>query len=82
MASCCTTPNKRCRDCGAYLSKGGPETQILDFVRHFGWAVADAGIYFVSFHSVPLAGASSQINFYSFETRSVVQVGTIEPELP
>jgi serine/threonine protein kinase len=62
--------------------EGGPETRVLDSVRHFGWAGADTGIYFVTFHRLPLASASSQINFYSFKTQTVVQVGTIVPELP
>lgn len=62
-------------------AEGGPETRVLDSVRHFGWAGVDNGIYFVTTHNVPHASASSQIRFYSFKTQTVVQVGTMRPEL-
>jgi hypothetical protein len=67
---------------------GGPETRILDAVRRFWWAVADTGIYFTKYGG---AARPSQIlnyfllnprgpvelDFYSFEKRTVSRVGLI-----
>jgi hypothetical protein len=61
--------------------EGGPETRVLDAVRHFWWAVADAGIYFVNSDNAPRADPSRQLDFYSFKKRMVTQVGKIEREL-
>jgi serine/threonine protein kinase len=61
---------------------GGPETRVLDSARHFWWAMADTGIYFVSSDDLQRGNTSKQLNFYSFETRTAAPVGTIEHELP
>ncbi len=60
---------------------GGSETLVLNSVRHFWWAIADPGIYFVTSGGSPNPDAPSQLNFYSFGTRTVAHVGTIEHEL-
>ncbi len=62
--------------------EGGPVTRVLDSVRHFWWAVADAGIYFVSSDSAQHLRAQRQLRFYSFETRKVIPAGTLSHELP
>lgn len=62
--------------------EGGRETRVLDSVRHYWWAVADRGIYFVNLDDAPHASPSRQIGFYSFATRTVSQAGTMEHDLP
>ena len=60
---------------------GGPEALVLNSVRHFWWTIADTGIYFVTSRGSPRPDAPSQLNFYSFGTQTVIQVGMIEHEL-
>jgi hypothetical protein len=61
---------------------GGAGTRVLDSVRHFWWALADIGIYFVNADDGQHPGAQRQLSFFSFETRKVVPVGTLNREIP
>jgi eukaryotic-like serine/threonine-protein kinase len=61
---------------------GGPETRLLDAVRHFWWAVADSGIYFVTASAAPGGAARYRLNFYSFQTQTVLPAGIIDQKLP
>lgn len=68
---------------------GGRETRVLDAVRRFWWAVADTGIYFTKYGGAPRPsqtlnyfllnpGGPVELDFYSFEKRTVSQVGLID----
>jgi Tol biopolymer transport system component len=56
--------------------EGGTEVRVLEPVRFGYWAVARKGIYFVDF-DVPV-DAPRPVRFFNFETRAVVEVGTVE----
>lgn len=68
---------------------GGPETRVMDAVRRFWWAVADTGIYFTKYGGAPRVSqtlnyfllnpsGAVELDFYSFEKRTVSQVGLID----
>jgi Tol biopolymer transport system component len=55
---------------------GGEEAAVLPSVRFGYWAVAQNGIYFIDFGVPP--DAPRPVNFYSFRSRHVIPVGTVE----
>jgi serine/threonine protein kinase len=71
---------------------GGPETRVLDSVRFFWWAISDSGVYFVpspdsgiNLFSILFEEAWRSrvpVDFYSFETRKVTQIATLEHDPP
>jgi Tol biopolymer transport system component len=55
---------------------GGNEERVLESVRFGYWGVARSGIYFIHF-DVP-SDAPRPVRFFSFQSRQVTQVGTVE----
>ena len=57
-------------------ASGGHEELVLKSVRFGYWAVTRRGVYFIDF-DVP-SDAPRPVRFFSFQSRQVTQVGTIE----
>jgi Tol biopolymer transport system component len=56
---------------------GGEEIPVIGAARSGYWAVADKGIYFIDFSGIA-ADSPKPLKLFSFETRKVTQIGTIE----
>ena len=57
--------------------RGGEERQILDSITEMNWTVTPTGIYYFDFAVEP--GLPKLVKFYSFATKKVNQLGTVEP---
>jgi hypothetical protein len=57
--------------------RGGEERQILDSITEGNWTVTKTGIYYFDFAVEP--GQPKLVKFYSFKTRKINRVGTVEP---
>jgi hypothetical protein len=55
---------------------GGEEVRVLESPRFGYWAMSQAGIYFVDFDVA--GGAVRPVKFFSFQSRKVTEVGTVE----
>jgi WD40-like Beta Propeller Repeat len=59
---------------------GGRETQVLDSTTEVKWTVTPGGIYYFDFAVEP--GQPKLVKFYSFKTKKINQVGTVEATVP
>jgi hypothetical protein len=57
--------------------ESGEEVRVIERAAQGNWAVSNRGVYFLT----PTANRNSQVEFYSFASRQVTQLGKIEKEM-
>jgi len=60
---------------------GGAESAVVDGVHSSFWAVANDGIFFVDYNPDAPRTAHKSVKFFSFETRQVKNVASIDKEI-
>jgi len=60
---------------------GGAESAVVGGVHSSFWGVANDGIFFVDYHADAARTAHKSVKFFSFETRQVKDVASIDKEI-